>query len=66
MIRYIPRDKLGKKARKKLDSQHRRRWPISPATKTFENKKKYNRKRKSHDDLSEWNHGIFWYHFPDS
>ena len=59
MTRFIPREKLGKKARRKLDNQNRRFWLISPVTKTFESKKQYNRKRKSHDYLRDWNHGIF-------
>ena len=59
MTHFIPREKLGKKARRKLDNLRRRTWPISPATRTFASKKDYSRKRKSHDYQSDWNHGIF-------
>ena len=32
MARFIPRDKLGKKARKALDAQQRTTWAFPPAT----------------------------------
>ena len=44
MNRFIPREKLGKKARKALDSQRRATWSFSPATRKVESKKRYNRK----------------------
>ena len=62
MTRFIPREKLGRKARKKLDSLRRRTWPVSPVTRTFASKKDYSRKRKSHDYQSDWYHGIFRYY----
>ena len=49
MKRFIPREKLGRKARKQLDSEQRATWAFSPVTKKLESKKLYNRKRKSHD-----------------
>ena len=49
MRRFIPKEKLGKKARKRLDSQQRTTWALSPVTKKVESKKLYNRKRKAHD-----------------
>lgn len=49
MKRFIPREKLGKKARKQLDREQRTTWAFSPVTKKVEGKKLYNRKRKSHD-----------------
>ena len=49
MKRFVPREKLGKKARKQLDSEQRATWTFSPVTKKVESKKQYNRKRKSHD-----------------
>ena len=44
MNRFIPREKLGKKARKALDAQRRASWSFSPATRKVESKKRYNRK----------------------
>ena len=49
MKRFVPREKLGKKARKQLDSERRTTWAFSPVTKKMESKKLYNRKRKAHD-----------------
>ena len=61
MSRFIPREKMSKKARRQLDNQRRLTWPISPVTRTFESKKQYNRKRKPHDYQMDWNHGIFFF-----
>lgn len=49
MEKFIPREKLGKKARKQLDNEKRTTWEHSPATRRIESKKLYNRNRKSHD-----------------
>ncbi len=49
MNKFIPKEKLGKKARKQLDSEQRTTWTFSPVTKKVESKKRYNRKRKAHD-----------------
>ena len=49
MKKFIPREKLGRKTRKQLDSEQRATWTFSPVTKKVESKKQYNRKRKSHD-----------------
>ena len=48
MAKFIPREKLGKKAREALDSQRRVRWLFSPTTRKVESKKIYNRNRKPH------------------
>lgn len=46
MHKFIPRNKLSKKARKELDSSKRRTWDgFNPVTKTVECKKLYNRKK---------------------
>ena len=59
MTRFIPREKLGKKARRQLDNRQRLVWPVPPATKTFAGKKDYNRRRKTHDYQNDWNRGFF-------
>ena len=48
MSSFIPREKLSKKAKRKLDQSRRRSWEeTNPVTKTIENKKIYNRKKPS-------------------
>ena len=54
MTRFIPRDKLGKKARKELDGQQRRIWPFPPVTRKIESRKQYSRHRKSHQIREDW------------
>ena len=49
MARFVPKEKLSKKARRKLNLQRRVTWEFSPVTKTVESKKLYNRKKKAHD-----------------
>lgn len=49
MKKFIPREKLGKKARKQRDSAQRTTWTFSPVTKKVESRKLYSRKRKAHD-----------------
>ena len=58
MKRFVPREKLGKKARKQLDSEQRATWTFSPMTKKVESKKLYNRKRKSHDRYDDYGMGL--------
>ncbi|MCR5336422.1 MAG: hypothetical protein K6E42_07720 [Synergistes sp.] len=48
MNRFIPKEKLGKKARKALDSRQRNTWSFSPVTKTIKNKKYYDRHKQPH------------------
>ena len=52
--RFIPREKMSKKARKLLDGQKRSAWGLSPVTRRVESKKKYTRKGKSHADEMAW------------
>ena len=47
MARFVPQDKLSKKARKELNRQKRVTWEFSPVTKTVESKKVYSRKKKA-------------------
>ncbi len=51
MERYIPKNKLNKSARKKLNSQRRRIWGIiNPVTRKPANPKAYNRKKVQPDE----------------
>jgi hypothetical protein len=56
MKKFIPKEKLGKKARKQLDTEQRSTWAFSPVTKKVESKKLYNRKRKANDSYDD--HGM--------
>ena len=63
MKKFIPKEKLGKKARKQLDSkqldsEQRATWTFSPVTKKVESKKLYNRKRKAHDRYDDYGMGF--------
>ncbi len=49
MTRFVPREKLGKRARRELDAQRRQSWACSPITRTVESRKTYNRKRAGRD-----------------
>ena len=58
MKKFIPKEKLSKKARKQLDSEQRTTWTFSPVTKKVESKKLYNRKRKAHDRYVDYGMGF--------
>lgn len=47
MAKFIPKDKLSKKAQKELNRQRRVTWGFSPVTKTVDNRKIYSRKQKA-------------------
>ena len=58
MKKFVPREKLSKKARKQLDSEQRATWTFSPVTKKVESKKPYNRKQKFHDRYDDYGMGF--------
>jgi len=58
--KFIPREKLGKKARKQLDSERRATWAFSPVTKKVEGNRHYDRKRKAHDRWDDGGMGFSW------
>ena len=43
---FVPRGKMSKRARKKLDAQNRTTWEFSPVTKVIKSKKVYDRKKQ--------------------
>ena len=59
MVRFVPKGKMSKKARKELNRQRRVTWEFSPATKTVESKKIYNRKKNSCDRQEDYGAGVF-------
>ena len=54
MARFVPKDKLSKKAQKELNRQRRVTWDFSPVTKTVDSKKLYNRKRNARDRYDDY------------
>lgn len=46
MKSFVPRDKMSKRARKKLDAQNRTTWGFNPTAKIVKSKKVYNRKKQ--------------------
>ena len=60
MKKFIPKNKMSKKARKELDAKQRLSWgAVSPVTRKTENKKAYNRKKAR----TEWDYppaGLFF------
>lgn len=53
MAKFIPKDKLSKRAKKEMAAQQRATWAFSPITKKIESKKLYNRNKKSHVERDE-------------
>ena len=49
MKEFVPIEKMSKKAKKELARARHQVWSVSPVSRKIENKKRYNRKRKSHD-----------------
>ena len=54
MARFVPKDKLSKKAQKELNRQRRVTWDFSPVTKTVDSRKLYNRKRNARDRYDDY------------
>ena len=44
MQKFIPREKMSKKARRQLDNTQRQTWGINPVSRVTKDKKKYDRK----------------------
>ena len=47
MNRFVPREKMSKRAQKELAARQRVLWETSPASKRIESKKLYSRKKRS-------------------
>ena len=60
MARFVPKEKLSKKARKKLNRQRRVTWEFSSVTKTVESRKLYHRRKNSHDRYEDYGMGAFF------
>ncbi len=54
MNKFIPYEKLSKKAKKKIDQLKRKSWNgLDPSTRIVPDKKKYSRKNKHLHDYNE-------------
>ena len=58
MAKFVPKEKMSKKARKELAVQQRTTWAFSPITKKVESKKLYNRNKKSHAGRDDYGMGF--------
>lgn len=61
MKRFIPKEKLSKKAKRLLDAQRRQTWVISPVSRKSTNKKAYDRKTLRRDENGYPTGGAFAY-----
>ena len=59
MAKFVPKDKLSKRAQKELNRQRRVTWDFSPVTKTVDSKKLYNRKRNARDRYDDYGTSVF-------
>ncbi|MBO4367540.1 MAG: hypothetical protein J5859_02400 [Clostridia bacterium] len=59
MAPFIPKEKLSKKERKKLDRERRCVWAVPPVTRVVESKKLYNRKRHVRDRYGDPGTDVF-------
>lgn len=50
MKEFTPKEKMSKKAQKKLNAEKRTTWTFSPVTRTVESKKVYKRHQKTRAD----------------
>ena len=66
MARFVPKDKLSKKAQKELNRQRRTMWDFSPVTKTVDSKKLYNRKRNTRDRYDDYGASVFHWVYADT
>ena len=61
MAKFVPREKMSRKARKELDRKRRVTWDFSPSTKIVASKKVYSRKKNAYDRDE---YGISVFDFP--
>jgi len=63
MKEFIPLEKMSKKAKRELARQRRQTWAVSPVSRRIENKKHYDRKKKSHDRYDDGSMGLVFLSF---
>ena len=60
MNKFISKEKLGKKEKKRLAAEQRGTWSFSPVTRKVESKKTYNRKRISRSRYDDGTRNSFF------
>lgn len=60
MERFIPKEKLSKKAKRELNDRLRQTWTISPVSRKSRNKKAYDRKTPRRYEDGYPDGGAFW------
>ena len=58
MAGFVPLSKMSKKARKERNREKRTLWSFSPVTRKVESKKRYNRRKKTHDRYDDYGMGF--------
>ena len=61
MDKFVPKEKMSKKAQKKMATERRGTWAFSPITKKIDNKKVYNHKRLSRTRYDDGRETLFVY-----
>ena len=61
MARFVPKEKLSKKAQKELNRQRRTMWDFSPVSRAVDSKKLYNRKRNARERYDDCGTSVFLY-----
>ncbi len=59
MSKWIPREKLSKRARRELDKQQRQSWDFKPITRKVESAKRYDRKKTPRNRYDAFGAGRF-------
>ncbi len=59
MAKFVPKDKLSKKAQKELNRQRRTMWDFNPVTKTVDSKKLNNRKKNARNRYDDYGASVF-------
>ncbi len=59
MARFVPKDKLSKKAQKELNRQRRTMWDFSPVSRAVDSKKRYNSRRNTRDRYDDYGASVF-------
>ena len=63
MARFVPKNKLSRKAQKELNRQGRVMWDVSPVTKIVENRKLYKRKKNARNWYDDYGAGVYYLSF---
>ncbi len=59
MAKFVPKEKMSRKAQKELNRKRRKTWDFSPVTRTVESKKAYHRRKNFCDPYGDYGTGVF-------